>query len=155
MLNARKWLLNLAPPPRKRVTFRAVLPLLIFLVAFIGGCLFVSLRHLIQFSNLAPFGLLVLSIWIWWFQGAGYSGLSGIRSTVALLVRLSVLGIFILALTEPRVVWRNDGLALIYALDVSDSMGEKVSDQSLSYILKTAGGKPEKDAAGLVVFGRD
>ena len=48
MLNARKWLLNLVPPPRKRVTFGAVLPLLIFLVVFVGGCLFVSLRHLVN-----------------------------------------------------------------------------------------------------------
>ena len=155
MLNARKWLLNLAPPPRKRVTIGAVLPLLIFLTAFVGGCLFVSLRRLVEFSSIAPFGLLSLSIWVWWLQMAGYSGLSGFRSIVALLVRLSVLGLFILALAEPRVVSRNNGLALIYALDVSDSMGEKVSDQSLSYILKTAGAKPEKDEAGLVVFGRD
>jgi uncharacterized membrane protein len=155
MLTARRWLLNLAPPPRKRMTFAAVLPLLIFLLLFAGGCLFVSLRHLMQFSNLAPFGLLVLSVWIWWLQVAGYSGLSGVRATVALVARLSVLAILILALTEPRIVSRTDGLALVYALDVSDSMGEKVSDQSLNYILKTAGGKPEKDEAGLVVFGRD
>jgi len=155
MLNFRKWLLNLAPPPRKRVTFGAILPLLIFLIVFASGCLFVSFRHLVEFSNLAPFGLLVLSLWVWWLQVAGYNGLSDFRSTVALLVRLTVFGIFILALAEPRVVSQNHGLALIYALDVSDSMGEKVSDQSLSYILKTAGGKPEKDAAGLVVFGHD
>ncbi len=155
MLNARQWLLNLVPPPRKRLTIGAGLPLLIFLIGFVGGCLFVSLRHRVQFSNLTPFALLSLSLWVWWLQLAGYSGLSGFRSTLALLVRLSLLGLFILALTEPRVVKRNDGLALIYAFDVSDSMGEKVSDQSLSYILKTAGAKPEKDAAGLVVFGRD
>jgi uncharacterized membrane protein/Mg-chelatase subunit ChlD len=155
MLNVRKWLLNLAPPPRKRVTLGSVLPLVIFLFAFAGGCLFVSLRRLVEFSSIAPFWLLSLSIWVWWFQLAGYSGLSGFRSNVALFVRLSVLGLFILALAEPRVVSRNNGLALIYALDVSDSMGEKVSDQSLSYILKTAGAKPEKDEAGLVVFGRD
>ncbi len=155
MLNPRQWLLNLVPPPRKRVTVSAILPLLIFLVVFGGGCLFVSFRHLIQFSNLAPFGFLVLSVWIWWFQTAGYSGLGGARAVVALLARLSVLGVLILALAEPRIIWRNDGLALVYALDVSDSMGEKVSDQSLGYILKTAGGKPEKDEAGLVVFGRD
>ncbi|HEX9046911.1 MAG TPA: glutamine amidotransferase, partial [Verrucomicrobiae bacterium] len=146
---------NLAPPPRKRLTVAAVLPLLGFLVLFGAGCWFVSLQRLVQFSNLAPFGLLVLSVWIWWLQLAGYSGLSGGRGTVALLVRLLVLGTLILALTEPRIIWRNHGLALVYALDVSDSMGEKVSDQSLSYILKTAGGKPEKDEAGLVVFGRD
>jgi uncharacterized membrane protein/Mg-chelatase subunit ChlD len=155
MMNARKWLLNLVPPPRKRLTFGAVLPLVVFLVVFAGGCGFVSLRHIVEFSTLAPFGLLLLSVWIWWLQLAGYSGLSGVRATVALIARLIVLGLFILALTEPRVVSRHDGLAVIYTLDVSDSMGEKVSDESLGYILKTAGAKPEKDAAGLVVFGRD
>jgi uncharacterized membrane protein len=155
MLNARKWLVNVVPPPRKRVTFGAVLPLLLFLAVFVGSCLFASLRRLVEFTNLAPFGLLVLSVWVWWLQTAGYGGLSGARSTVALLVRLSVLGVFILALAEPRVVRQNTGLAVVYALDVSDSMGEKVSDRSLNYILKTAGAKPEKDAAGLVVFGRD
>ena len=86
MLNARRWLSNLAPPPRKRVTFGAVLPLLIFLAGFVGGCVFVSFRHLVQFSNLAPFGLLILSAWIWWLQAAGYSGLTGFRAAVALLV---------------------------------------------------------------------
>jgi uncharacterized membrane protein/Mg-chelatase subunit ChlD len=155
MLNARQWLLNLAPPPRKRVAFGAVLPLAIFLAVFVGGCLFVTLRHLVQFSSLVPFGLLVFSVWIWWLQVAGYSGLSGVRAAVALLARLTVLGIFILVLAEPRIIWRNDGLALVYALDLSDSMGEKVSDQSLNYIIKTGGAKPEKDEAGLVVFGRD
>ena len=155
MLNARQWLSNLVPPPRKRVTIGAVLPLVIFLLVFIGGCFWVSWRHLVAFSNLAPFGLLVLSIWIWWFQVAGYSGLKGVRSTIALLIRLCVLGLFVLALAEPRVVRRNTGLALMYALDISDSMGENVSDKSLSYILKTAGAKPEKDQAGMVVFGRD
>ncbi|HWD91799.1 MAG TPA: VWA domain-containing protein [Verrucomicrobiae bacterium] len=155
MMNARPWLSNLVPPARKRLTVGAVLPLVVFLLVFIGGCLWVSLRHLVAFSSLAPFWLLTLSVWVWWFQVAGYSGLKGFRSTAALLVRLCVLGLFILALAEPRVVRRNTGLAVMYALDVSDSMGENVSDKSLAYILKTAGAKPEKDQAGMVVFGRD
>ena len=155
MLKARQWLLNLAPPPRKRVTVGAALPLLIFLVVFAGGCLVASGLRWVEFSSLTPFWLLGLSLWVWWLQVAGYSGLGRVRSTAALLVRLAVLGLFILALAEPRVVTQNNGLALIYALDVSDSMGEKVSDVSLGYILKTAGAKPEKDEAGLVVFGRD
>lgn len=154
-MKLRQWLLSIAPPPRKRLTMAAALPLLIFLALFLGGCLFVSLRRLVEFSSLAPFGLLALSVWIWWLHVAGYSGLSGSRAAVALFVRLLVLGLFILALAEPRIVWRNNGLALIYALDISDSMGEKVSDNSLNYILKTADGKPEKDEAGMVVFGRD
>lgn len=155
MISARQWLLNLVPPARKPVTIRAALPLVIFLLVFIGACVWVDLTRLVVFTNLAPFGLLALSVWVWWLHVAGYSGLSKSRATVAFLVRLSVLAIFVLALAEPRVVRRNNGLAVMYTLDVSDSMGENVSDQALSYILKTAAAKPEKDEAGLVVFGRD
>ena len=155
MINPRQWLLNLVPPARKPVTMGAVLPLVIFLVVFVGACVWVDLSRLIVFSNLAPFGLLALSVWVWWMYIAGYSGLSKGRALASFLVRLSLLSIFVLALAEPRVVRRNNGLAVMYTLDVSDSMGEKVSDQALSYILKTASAKPEKDQAGLVVFGRD
>jgi uncharacterized membrane protein/Mg-chelatase subunit ChlD len=155
MLSPRQWLLNLVPPPRKRVTVGAVLPLVTFLVLFGGASLWLSLAHVVVFSSIAPFWLLILSVWLWWYQLAGFSGLKGFRSALALFVRLCVLGCLILALAEPRIVRRNDGLAVVYSLDVSDSMGENVSDKSLAYILKTASAKPEKDQAGLVVFGRD
>ena len=155
MTPVRQWLINLVPPPRKPVTVRAALPLVIFLLVFVGTCLWVSLTRFVVFSNVAPFGLLILSVWFWWFQVAGYSGLNRSRATAALLLRLLVLGVFVLALAEPRVVRRSNGLAVMYTLDVSDSMGEKVSDRALTYILKTAGAKPEKDEAGMVVFGRD
>jgi Ca-activated chloride channel homolog len=155
MLNLRQWLLNLVPPPRKRITIGAALPLLIFLLVFIAVCVWVNLSRIVVFSSIAPFGLLILSVWVWWLQAAGYSGLNRSRATVALLVRLLLLGVIVLALAEPRVVRKNNGLAVVYTLDVSDSMGDKVSDRALSYIVKTAGAKPEKDEAGLVVFGRD
>ncbi len=154
-MSARQLLLNLLPPPRKRVTVGAVLPLAIFLLLFGGGCWWLSLQHVVVFSSVAPFWLLILSVWLWWFHIAGFHGLKGFRSAIALLVRLCVLGCFILALADPRVVQKSNGLAVVYNLDISDSMGENVSDRSLAYILKTAGAKPEKDEAGLVVFGRD
>ena len=50
---------------------------------------------------------------------------------------------------------KSDTLSMVYALDVSDSMGEKISDKSMEWILKSVAQKPEKDEAGLVVFGRD
>src|SRR5579871_4983228 len=127
MINARQWLLNLVPPARKPVTVRAALPLVIFLLVFIGACVWVDLTRLVVFSNLAPFGLLALSVWVWWLHVAGYSGLNKGRATFAFLVRLSLLSVFVLALAEPRIVHRNNGLAVMYALDISDSMGEKVS----------------------------
>ena len=113
MLNARQWFLNLVPPPRKRVTVGAILPLILFLLAFGGGCLWLSLTRLVVFSSVAPFWLLILGVWLWWFQMAGFSGLKGFRSAIALFVRLCVLGCFILALAEPRVVRKNNGQAVV------------------------------------------
>ena len=143
------------PPPRRPVTWTQALPLLLFLAVFGVACVAAALRHAVVFSNTWPFWLLAATPWFWWMQVAGYGGLSGARGVTALLTRLMVVALLVLALTEPRVVRRSHGLSVVYALDVSDSMGEKVSDTSLAYILKTASGKPEKDEAGLVVFGRD
>jgi uncharacterized membrane protein/Mg-chelatase subunit ChlD len=74
---------------------------------------------------------------------------------VALLTRLTVAAIFITLLAEPRAVRKSDVLSVVYALDVSDSMGDKVSDQALSWVMQSVQKKPEKDEAGLVVFGRE
>ena len=86
---------------------------------------------------------------------AGGSGLGPGRALAALLTRLLLVGAFVMLLAEPRAVRRSDALAVVYALDVSDSMGEKVSDQALGWIMESVGHKPAKDEAGLVVFGRD
>jgi Ca-activated chloride channel homolog len=143
------------PPPRRPLTFLQALPVLLFLAAFGAAVLAAALGHWVLFTNVWPFWLLALMPWVGWMQAAGYGGLSGARGTAALLTRLLVLGVLILALAEPRAVRRTEGLSLVYALDVSDSMGEKVSDASLAYILKTSSAKPEQDEAGLVVFGRE
>ena len=150
-----RWLRPLLPPPRRLVTFPQVMPLLLFLAVFGAACLVAMLRHWVIFTNLWPFALLSLTVWFWWLHVAGYSGLSGARAQAALLIRLLLTGLCVLALAEPRIVRETHGISLVYALDVSDSMGAKVSDKALGFVVKTAGAKPEKDEAGLVVFGRD
>lgn len=145
----------LFPPARRPVTFGAVLPLLLFLVVFGVGCVYVEWRGLVRFSYRPAFYLAAVMPWIWWLHHAGNSGLSRGRAVIALLVRLTMIAAFILLLAEPRAVRRSDVLSVVYALDVSDSMGSKVRDQALNWIMQTATTKPPKDEAGLVVFGRD
>ena len=151
----RRALRALWPPLRRPLRPWHILPPLLFLALFGAACAVALMRHWIVFSNGWPFWLLALTPWVWWMQVAGYGGLSGARGTAALIVRLLILGLLALALAEPRAIRGSQGLSIVYALDVSDSMGEKVSDKALSYILKTAGAKPDGDEAGLVVFGRD
>ncbi|MEA3208967.1 MAG: hypothetical protein QOE70_2024 [Chthoniobacter sp.] len=145
----------LFPSARKPVTFTAVAPLAAFLIVFLLLVLFLEWKGILRFSYRPAFWLLAFTPWIWWLHHAGGSGLGRGRAVTALLVRLSLAGALVMLLAEPRAVRRSDKLSVIYALDVSDSMGEKVSDQALSWVMQTVTQKPQKDEAGLVVFGRD
>jgi len=134
----------------------AALPLIVFLVAFLGGCLWLDATNRLVFTSPWAFALALAAPWVWWLNVAGYSGLRGIRALVALAVRFAVLGVLIMALADPRAVRTSNALSLLYALDLSDSMGDKALRGALDFVLKTATAKdrPEKDEAGLLVFGR-
>ena len=151
----KRFVRQLIPPARQRVTWGAVAPLLVFLVLFAAVCVAVEMRGVLRFTYRPAFALMVLTPWLWWLHHAGGAGLGKVRGVVALLTRLALFGAFVMLLAEPRAVRKSDTLSLVYALDVSDSMGEKVSDQALAWVMQTVQKKPEKDEAGLVVFGRD
>lgn len=137
------------------MTWRVLAPLIGFLAVYAAVCLALEWRSVLRFTYRPAFVFLLLTPWLWWLSVAGGSGLGGARATVALLTRLALFGTFVMLLAEPRAVRKSDTLSVVYALDVSDSMGEKVSDQALAWIMQTLQHKPEKDEAGLVVFGRE
>ena len=72
-------------------------------------------------------------------HAAGYSGLSRGRSIVSLLVRLTVVGLFVVLLAEPRGVRTRDVVSVVYVVDVSDSVDQS-RDQILEFVAKTARG---------------
>ncbi|MGB8167167.1 MAG: VWA domain-containing protein [Chthoniobacteraceae bacterium] len=143
------------PTARRPVTIASIAPLVGFAVVFAAVCVFVEWRGILRFTRPAAFWFVLVTPWIWWMSHAGGAALGKGRALAALLVRLVIAGLFIMTLAEPRAVRRSDVLSLVYALDVSDSMGEKVSDQALSWVMQTVTQKPPKDEAGLVIFGRD
>ncbi len=150
------FLLSLFPLPRRRLTWRDALPPGSFLTLFAAGVVLVSRRGWLAFSNPAAFWLLLAVPWVCWLHVAGTrGGLGRAHALVALVIRLVLLGTLVLLLAQPRAVRRSDTLSIVYALDLSDSMGAHVSDQALKFITDTASQKPEKDEAGLVVFGRE
>jgi len=146
---------NVFPPPRRPVTVATAAPLVAFLAVFAATCLWLELSDTIEFTRPWGFAFMAAAPWIWWMSVAGYAGLSRGRGTVALLVRLTLLGTFAMALAGPRSVRTSDVLAVVYAVDVSDSVGEEARDAALEFMVRTASEKPEADRAGLVVFGRD
>ncbi len=148
-------ILQVFPRPRRTVTFATALPLVIFLAAYAAACLYLELANVMLFSRPTAFALGAPLPWLWWIHLSGATGLSGFRSVVALVVRLSVAGVLIMLLAEPRAVRTSDVLSVVYGLDLSDSIGEDAADRALTFVTRTATGKPEKDEAGLVVFGRN
>src|SRR5690606_19029786 len=95
------------------------------------------------------------TIWVWWIWLAGASGLSRRRHTMSLLTRLVLVGLLVMVLAEPRAIRTSDTLSVVYAVDVSHSIGEGSVDQAISFVTRTAVEKPDSDEAGLVAFGRN
>ena len=154
-MTAKQILRSVFPRPRTSVTFRAALPLIVFLVLYLAVCAYLEWSQTLLFVKPVAFLLLLATPWVWWMQAAGYSGLSRLRGLMALWLRLSLVGLFVMLLAEPRAVRTRDVLSVVYALDVSDSIGENSTDRALDFVTKTVYGKPETDEAGLVIFGRN
>ncbi len=128
-------------------------PLFFFLVVFGATCFLLDFTGVLLFTHPGVFWLSALLPWFWWMQENGYSGLYGLRGLTALMLRLSIAGVFIMLLAEPRAVRESKGLSVVYALDISDSIAGEAANKSLEFVLSTAQKKPEGDKAGLVVFG--
>lgn len=107
----------------------------------------------LQFTRPWMFLLLLTAPWIWWMQVAGYSGLPQRRGAWAVFIRLMICGLLVLVLAEPRAVRTSDRIAVVYDVDISDSVSLWRSE-ALSFVAETAAEKPGADEAGLVVFGR-
>src|ERR1700693_2956979 len=155
MKRLRNLLRQIFPPPRRPVTLRQVLLLVLFFVVYFGTCATLVYTHRVLFVRTSMFAVIIVCIWIWWMYVAGYSGLPGRRAAIAFLVRATLVGVFALALAEPRAVRTSDLLSVVYAIDLSDSIGETSTDTALEFMARTVSQKPEKDQAGLVVFGRN
>lgn len=148
-------LFSLFPRPRTRVTYWHALPLVLFLIAYGVLCIYLEWSRTLFFARRGVFLLMAVAPWIWWMQVAGYSGLTRGRGWIALTVRLCLVGLFVLLMAEPRAVRTKDTLSVIYAVDISDSIGEAATDAALRFVMETAVKKPQKDEAGLIVFGRN
>ena len=143
------------PDPRGAVGWRDAWPLIAF--AAIAGGLYVwlELDQRVLFARPALFGLLIFAPWVWWLAVANRGGMGAARAEWSTLLRLCLLGLCVAALAEPRAVRERDVTSVVFALDVSDSVGRGVEAQALELFAGAAAQKPDTDEAGLVVFGRN
>ena len=144
---------KLIPPARRPVTWRAAIPLVVFLLIYIATVVFLTQSNRVEFIYPIAFGLLIFTPWIWWMQAAGHSGLTVSRGNMASFVRLCIAGLLICVLAVPRAVKTSDIVSVMYSVDYSDSVSE-AKEAALEIVAATAAEKPPKDETGLVIFGR-
>jgi uncharacterized membrane protein len=92
---------------------------------------------------------------VWWWWACGWSGLTGTRAGCVLALRTLLIAGMVAVLAEPRAVRSSDALALVFACDVSDSVGQATSEAARTWMIQVVQGKPPTDSAGLVLVGRE
>lgn len=155
MNRLRRFIASFLPSPRRPVGWRDAIPLAVFLVLFVGLCLWLEFDHVLMFARPAMLGLVALAPWFWWMHVAGFGGLPKARGPVSLFVRLLLLGLFAMVLAEPRAVRSKDVMSVVFAVDVSDSIYS--ADQAITYVTNTVQNhrpKGKSDEAGLLIFGK-
>ena len=151
---------RLFPRPRRPFRWSQTISLVVFVLLYAALVLGLELSNTMLFVWPEAFALMLLAPWVWWLHAAGGSGLGRVRGVVALWTRLALIGLFVMLLAEPRAVRTSDVVAVMYAVDISDSVGRETDDENaqdlaLSFVASTMSQKPEGDQAGLVVFGRN
>jgi uncharacterized membrane protein len=77
------------------------------------------------------------------------------RRRVALLVRVLLLSALVFALAGFQLVLPVDRLAVVYVVDMSDSVGTAGREEALAYLRESLAAKKDEDIAGIVAFGGD
>jgi uncharacterized membrane protein len=78
-----------------------------------------------------------------------------VRRRVALGVRLLLLTLLVFALAGFQLVLPVDRLAVVYVMDLSDSVGTAGREEALAYVRESLAAKEDEDVAGIVAFGGD
>ena len=151
---------HLFPRPRRPFRWSQTISPATFLVLYTALVVGLEWSNTMLFVWPEAFALMLLTPWVWWLHAVGGSGLGRVRGALALWTRLSLIGLFVMLLAEPRAVRTSDVVAVMYTVDISDSVGresdeDNAQDQALRFVASTMAQKPEGDQAGLVVFGRN
>lgn len=103
-------------------------------------------------SPIFLFFLLVLPyvIYIGWPRGGARK-----RQSFALVIRIMLLISLIMGLVQLSINQDNEQLAVLFLLDVSDSMSPAQQANAIDYIQDQIENKPSDDLAGVIVFGRN
>src|SRR3954447_3567453 len=77
------------------------------------------------------------------------------RGRAALLIRTALLAALVFALAGFQLVLPVDRLAVVYVVDLSDSVGTAGREEAVSFLRDSLLAKRDEDVAGIVAFGGD
>ena len=77
------------------------------------------------------------------------------RRRAALVVRVLLLSVLVGALAGFQLVLPVDRLAVVYVVDLSDSVGTAGREDALAYVRESLASRKDEDVAGIVAFGGD
>ncbi len=100
-------------------------------------------------------GLLPIALLGVWWTGRRMLGMSRGRKRFVIALRMIVVALVILALAAPQAVRPNQGVCVIFALDLSDSISDRGRQAAKAHLQDALKHLGEHDQAALVVFGRD
>lgn len=98
--------------------------------------------------------LLLLAPVIFWM---GWTGSESVRrrELVSLILRLIIVVSIILALAGIEIVRKGDNLAVVFLVDVSDSMPPEAVSSEMSYLRESLDAMGADDQAAVILFGAD
>lgn len=96
-----------------------------------------------------------LAAFFFFVQRYGLVALGPQRRKAALIIRLTMVSMMILALAGLRLGSGGDRLSVVFVVDRSDSVGAAGQEQALSFIRKAVATKGRSDLAGIVTFGKE
>jgi uncharacterized membrane protein len=97
--------------------------------------------------------LLLLPVAAW--MGWPTRGAARRREGISLVLRLMILLCLILSLAGLEVVQRGDNLAVVFLVDVSDSMPQEAVRAEVDYVRSALQGMGPEDRSALILFGAD
>jgi uncharacterized membrane protein len=107
-----------------------------------------------SFTNPDAF-LLLLIIPIFIFLGWPRHTFRRRRDLISLSIRITLIIVLILSLAGLQIQRESDNLAVVFLVDVSDSMDEDSQAQALAYVRNAIDTMEETDQAAVVLFGDD
>ncbi len=110
---------------------------------------------MVSFSD--PLYLLLLVPALAWLLAVarGMHGVTRLRRRLSVGLRALVLLLLVLALAGLQSVRTNQGVATIFVLDRSASMGAAATEAAEAFIRESLRARGDRDRAGLVVFGKE